>query len=368
MQDRTRVYVTGRDNVGWALDKEVDLTKEALDFIQFAPLISCEVIHTADWQVLAGIPRFLLTGRRIISHMPHDPANAFSRPNFPSLSRLVSLWVVRSNRSLNTLRSHGFQAVLVPDIVDDRSFHPIPRNDSSLADARRRWAIPEGKYLLGSFQRDTEGSDLKSPKTMKGPDIFAEIAAETWKHDKRLHVLLAGPRRMWIRNRLTELGIPFTFVGLNVPGDDVLVNNLPRTDINLLYNLSDLYLVASRMEGGPQAVLEAPIARCKILSTDVGYASEILDPDCIYRDSGKAVETILGDIEKNTLTSTLEPNHREALRHTVSAVSPSWKKAYAELLALLPLSRQDTRHRPGLAGLLLGKFKKRMSHSMGENS
>ena len=29
--------------------------------------------------------------------------------------------------------------------------------------------------LIGSFQRDTEGKDLTSPKLIKGPDIFVEI-------------------------------------------------------------------------------------------------------------------------------------------------------------------------------------------------
>ena len=35
--------------------------------------------------------------------------------------------------------------------------------------------------LVGSFQRDTEGSDLISPKLIKGPDIFIEIVKNMYQ-------------------------------------------------------------------------------------------------------------------------------------------------------------------------------------------
>ena len=52
--------------------------------------------------------------------------------------------------------------------------------------------------------------------------------------------------------------------------------------LNKLYNLLDLYLVTSRIEGGPQAILECAITKTPILSTDVGVAGEILHQDSIY--------------------------------------------------------------------------------------
>ena len=53
----------------------------------------------------------------------------------------------------------------------------------------------------------------------------------------------------WIRSRLQELGIPYTFVGTAIEGsDDIGVNILPRRTLNLLYNLIDLYAVTSRWE------------------------------------------------------------------------------------------------------------------------
>ena len=53
-------------------------------------------------------------------------------------------------------------------------------------------------------------------------------------------------------------------------------------ELNELYNIIDLYIVSSRVEGGPQAIMEAAIIKTPIVSTDVGIASEILSEESIY--------------------------------------------------------------------------------------
>ena len=54
------------------------------------------------------------------------------------------------------------------------------------------------------------------------------------------------------------------------------------SELNELYNCLDLYIVASRVEGGPQSILEATLTKTPIISTDVGLAKEILHPDSIF--------------------------------------------------------------------------------------
>ena len=49
-------------------------------------------------------------------------------------------------------------------------------------------------------------------------------------------------------------------------------------ELNELYNLLNLYVVSSRYEGGPQAIMECALIKTPIISTDVGIASEILSP------------------------------------------------------------------------------------------
>ena len=53
-------------------------------------------------------------------------------------------------------------------------------------------------------------------------------------------------------------------------------------EINELYNCLDLYVVSSRVEGGPRAIVEAGITKTPIISTDVGIASELMSMESIY--------------------------------------------------------------------------------------
>ena len=53
-------------------------------------------------------------------------------------------------------------------------------------------------------------------------------------------------------------------------------------ELNELYNILDLYIVSSRIEGGPQAIVECGITKTPIISTDVGFASDILSSESIF--------------------------------------------------------------------------------------
>ena len=54
------------------------------------------------------------------------------------------------------------------------------------------------------------------------------------------------------------------------------------SSLNDLYNCLDLYIVASRYEGGPQSILECAATKTPIISTNVGISSEILEPKSIF--------------------------------------------------------------------------------------
>ena len=45
---------------------------------------------------------------------------------------------------------------------------------------------------MGSFQRDTEGKDLISPKLEKGPDIFIEIVKQMNSKHNNIKIVLTG--------------------------------------------------------------------------------------------------------------------------------------------------------------------------------
>ena len=52
--------------------------------------------------------------------------------------------------------------------------------------------------------------------------------------------------------------------------------------LNELYNLLDLYVVSSRVEGGPQSIIECSLTKTPIISTNVGIAPEILNTISIF--------------------------------------------------------------------------------------
>ena len=136
---------------------------------------------------------------------------------------------------------------------------------------KEKYKFHKNDYLIGSFQRDSEGHDPKQPKLSKGPDRFIEILLDMKKTNKNLHVVLTGLRRDYIVNQLVKNNIKYSYFKM-----------VDFEAMNELYNCLDLYIVSSRYEGGPQAILECGVTRTPIISTDVGVAAEILSSESIF--------------------------------------------------------------------------------------
>jgi len=153
---------------------------------------------------------------------------------------------------------------------------------------RKKYEIPEDVFVIGSFQRDTEGHDLISPKLEKGPDLLADFICR--EHRKRavvigdipkVHVLLAGWRRQYIIERLEKEHVPYTYIEL--PSQET---------INELYQTLDLYPVTSRYEGGPQSLIEAGMLSIPVVSRPVGIAELVLTNSAISDDVSSAVSEV----------------------------------------------------------------------------
>lgn len=296
------------DNIGWALDDDLRLTRRALgSVVEFTDLKSCDVIHSVWWERLRQMPPDSLNGKRVVCHIPGQPFRYYALPGYSRVAQRVDLWVTQTRQAQQELASLGIESSLIPYAIDINEFRSLQLTQAQRTVFREKWNIPADAYLIGSFQRDTEGTDLSSPKLVKGPDIFLEIVYALHRRGNKIHAILAGPRRFWLKKNLAKRGIPFTFIGQTVEGqDDIEINTLPHSDLNDIYNQIDLYLVSSRSEGGPRAVLEAGSANCKILSTPVGLVLDVLEPACVYRDPFEAVERIERDIRTDALRSTVE--------------------------------------------------------------
>ena len=132
--------------------------------------------------------------------------------------------------------------------------------------ARLKYGIPESAVVVGSFQKDGVGWDEGlQPKLIKGPDIFLKTIEILKSRIPELFVLLSGPARGYVKAGLERLGVPYRHN---------LLNNYP--EVGELFQALDVYIVASRQEGGPKAVLESMASGIPLITTKVGQAMDLV--------------------------------------------------------------------------------------------
>ena len=137
----------------------------------------------------------------------------------------------------------------------------------SKVNARKKLGIPQSAVVIGSFQKDGVGvNEGTEPKLIKGPDIFLKTLRILKDKIPDLFILLSGPARGYIKNGLNQLKIPYKHIYLDY-----------YPDICDLYQCIDLYIVSSREEGGPKAVLESMISGIPLVTTCVGQAMDLVD-------------------------------------------------------------------------------------------
>lgn len=237
----------------------------------------CDVIWLiAPWQ-WSAIPEKYLHDKFVICSIHHIVPEKFGtnkRNEFLFRDRYVDAYHVPCLQTELQLKRDLF-----PTLLKDKKMltHPFwtnseiwkPTENKHLL--RKKYNLPQTANLIGSFQRDTEGHDLKSPKLEKGPDRFCDVVERMHSEDDSVEVLLAGWRRQYVMSRLDNAGIKYHYIELP-----------PFETVNDLYNCLDLYVVASRYEGGPQAIFECALTMTPIISTDVGASRYILSDESIY--------------------------------------------------------------------------------------
>lgn len=317
------VHFAGGQKIAWALDEDLRWAREALaGRIQETGLASARIVHAAWWPALAAIGEAALRKKTVVCFADNPPAFYLTQPGFEWAARRVDLWIARSREAAGQFASLGLQVVQVPYCIDPQVFRPLPDRVS----IRREGGIADDAFVIGNFHRDSEGGDLAKPKAQKGPEIFFEIARELHRRVPRTVVLLAGPRRHWLRRELERAGVPYRFVGRVMAGDDYTINILDRQELNRLYQALDVCVISSRWEGGPYSVLEALFAGRPVLSTPVGLARDALPEKALYR----SVEEAVGRLE--SFAPGEESLRPDALRHySLDRMKDCLLAAYADL-------------------------------------
>jgi glycosyltransferase involved in cell wall biosynthesis len=192
----------------------------------------------------------------------------------------------------------------------------------SRQEARARFNIPESAVVVGSFQKDGKGwGEGLEPKLIKGPDVFLKTIAILKQRIPELFVLLSGPARGYVKTGLERLQVPFKHFYLS-----------SYPEVGQLFQALDVYLVTSRQEGGPKAVLEAMASGVPLVTTRVGQAMDLVQ----HEGNGWMVDSEDADglafwaevaVTQSTHTAeVLTRGRRTAEANTYESQLPLWRK------------------------------------------
>ena len=214
------------------------------------------------------IPEQFLRKKKVIltvHHMVPKKFDSQKAAEFSYRDQFVDAYHVPNTKTAEMVTNLTQKPIhVLPYWYDESSWYPEDKNT-----CRKFLGLDSQKFIVGSFQRDTEGG-TRNPKLEKGPDILCDFLENLRKkHD--IHVLLGGWRREYVVDRLNKQRIDFT-----------LTEKAPLDMLRHMYNSCDLYVVSSRHEGGPQSILEASSMRIPIISRNVGIAEVVLSPKCIF--------------------------------------------------------------------------------------
>ena len=185
--------------------------------------------------------------------------------------RRYHAWIQRVQVSHSEMRDIVLETGISPEKV---FMIPIGINldffTFSSAESRRKvralHKIPEQAVVVGSFQKDGVGwGDGLEPKLIKGPDVLLRTVALLRQRVPELFVLLSGPARGYVKAGLENLGVPYRHLYLR-----------SYPEVGQFYQALDVYIVSSRQEGGPKAVLESMASGVPLVTTRVGQAMDLV--------------------------------------------------------------------------------------------
>lgn len=273
----SRLLIVG-DNADWAIDeesKELCATMRTLgvpsERVRRARFNISQVVHYSS-QFSINEPSVYKSKHRIsldYFHGKPDQGDNFKKC-FESLkSNHKKIFRVRvSTKDMEVLiKSCGIdptKVVRIPIGINTNIF--APQTPESKIISKKALGIPTNSFVIGSFQKDGVGwGEGNEPKLIKGPDVFLKTIEKLKDDIPNLHVLLSGPSRGYVKNGLEKLGVPYTHRLLK-----------DYKEVSDLYDALDLYIIASREEGGPKACLESMAKGVPLVTTNVGQCKDLV--------------------------------------------------------------------------------------------
>jgi glycosyltransferase involved in cell wall biosynthesis len=277
--ERSRLFVVG-DTSGWSIDddaRRLQATARRLGYelapAAWAPFANGQAVFVHD-HFDALRRRWVDSSHGLGLSYFHGRPGTPGHPEFDAAFEGLQANAARIDRVQVT---HEEMHELVASAgVDERRIFRIPigvelerfrlGDPPARANARQQLGLPDGAFVVGSFQKDGVGwGEGLEPKTVKGPDVLVATLARVHAVVPELVVLLTGPARGYVRRELERHGVPYRHHVLS-----------SHDELARAYHALDVYLVASRQEGGPKATFEATAAGAPLVTTRVGQAQELL--------------------------------------------------------------------------------------------
>jgi glycosyltransferase involved in cell wall biosynthesis len=276
----SHLFVVG-DRGGWSVDEDARHVAAAAGRLGYkiappgwAAFASRQaVFHASHFEALT--PRWTASSHRLaLAYMHGRPGT----PGAPEFDAAFAALCENADRFACVQVTHAEMHDLVLSAgVDSERVHRIPLgidlehfplgSTNARASARARLGLPETAFVVGSFQKDGVGwKDGFEPKLIKGPDLLLETLERVRDEIAEVYVLLTGPSRGYVRRGLEDLGIPYLHTTAR-----------SRAELARAYHALDVYLVTSRQEGGPKAVLESLATGIPLVTTRVGQAPDVVE-------------------------------------------------------------------------------------------
>ena len=266
-------------------------------------LNQADIIWVLSDYIIDQIPKDIYCKKKVIITIHHIvpwKINNKIKNHFKKLDNIADIFHSICNKTTNEMKKHFTKKIITVPFWHNEKMWRFLDNKKKL---RIKYNFNEDDFLIGSFQKDTEGYSIgdKSykPKLEKGPDIFIN-AVKLLKEKKypNLKVVLSGYYRQYIINELKRNSIDFYYF-----------ERCNFYDLNNLFNCLDLYIVGSRVEGCPRAINECSLTRTPLISTNVGISELLCHPKSIFDMNN--INTIL-ECETNT-----DYNYKKSQKFTI---------------------------------------------------
>ena len=319
-----KIYIHGADNIGWSIDQDVKNLSRFI-FNSGNNIVynwwKSKIVYSVWWNnLLKEEYKYLLRFHKRIavtcSNFIDPSCSQFNKKDeFEKMKKIAKIWIAPSHKQKNILEQENCNVAYFPFSIN---FNIFKNRNLSKKEICNEFNIDyeklKNKIIIGSFQRDSLGSDLMSPKWEKNPDLLIELIKDL-PRDKYI-LLLVGARRHYLIKKCREYNIPYIYAGVEANGDDLHINSYKIIDMPKFYELIDIYLITSKSEGGPKAAIESTAMKKFIMATDVGLCSDFIDNRFVFNNIAeykKALSIFINSFPNKQIDEVINRNYENCL-------------------------------------------------------